>query len=609
MALDKTADGGLLKVQTVSVATSKKASSEFTDPPKNGAFVGVLMQFNCVTGPCDYNPFDFVMRGADGAEYDQAFTFNDPTFQPDLKSGTLTSGVPARGYVVYDVAPGTYSLEYRANIFDGEAASWKIRSPDDRRRELVMRAPSPTQGAHEDRCPPIAYLGDQVDQGGAARQPGHAREDLMGIVLAVVFCWIVLAIVARAVRHVRKERYFAGPDFLAHKERSRAVVADHNDVSRYASEIRANGSFEIGASETGAYAHLATFESTGHRNYQRDRHVANYGDPNEHNCSLQVVRNASADPLKYLMKYFGIRPDEATLADVENVSETIARLQDAVDNLRQREASITRSISPPAFILQHYKDEFIKRVGVELPPIRIPYPVYTFKYVSPGGNSAEQTVVTLDTPTLDALIETLGEKIRFRRSAAGQRALMTTRLRELIKERDGHTCQNPACRMSLALQSHLLLEVDHIIPVSRGGLSVPATSRPSAGAATGPSRTSSRPSSARVGGSPGRPTLDARPTASERRQRPHATTRPAAPRADPPRAARPPERTRSLTPPRRPRPRSSHADSPLRTGARIPPNWSSGVPGRAGWHRGQVLRPGERAGPRGQDRDHAPAHR
>jgi len=46
---------------------------------------------------------------------------------------------------------------------------------------------------------------------------------------------------------------------------------------------------------------------------------------------------------------------------------------------------------------------------------------------------------------------------------------MTKKLREFIKKRDNYTCQT--CGASIADQSLLLLEVDHIIPVSKGGLS------------------------------------------------------------------------------------------------------------------------------------------
>jgi hypothetical protein len=273
----------------------------------------------------------------------------------------------------------------------------------------------------------------------------------------------------RVVRHIRKERYFASEEFLAHKVEIAAVVAEHNEVTEYTSEIRSAGSFSLGASSTGAQANLASFENTSNWNYKRDRNVANYAAPNVHNCSLQVVRNASADPLKYLMKYFNIKATEDNLAEVEVLGEEISRLENAVSNLAEREQDIAKSINPPAFILKHYSREFMERVGVELSPITVPYPVYAFEYVSAGGNSGQRTTITLTTQTIDALVETLSEKIRWRKSAAGQRALMTAKLRDYIKTRDNHTCKY--CSVSIHAEPHLLLEVDHIIPVSRGGLS------------------------------------------------------------------------------------------------------------------------------------------
>lgn len=204
---------------------------------------------------------------------------------------------------------------------------------------------------------------------------------LIFIVVAVLagfaIYWVVL--------YILKERYFASEEFLAHKARIASVVAEHNDIARYVSEIRSRGSFSVGASSTGAQSHLATFQNTSHWNYRRDRNIANYQATNVHNCSLQVVRNASVDPLKYVMKYFGVKADEGSLNDVENLGESITRLEEAIHNLRQREASIAQSVNPPAFILKHFRGEFMKHVGVELSPISVPYPVYIFEYVSAGG--------------------------------------------------------------------------------------------------------------------------------------------------------------------------------------------------------------------------------
>jgi 5-methylcytosine-specific restriction endonuclease McrA len=293
----------------------------------------------------------------------------------------------------------------------------------------------------------------------------------MEVFLAIVIVALAAMILPGVIRYILKERYFASEEFLAHKGRIASVVAEHNEVAKYVSEIRSRGSFTIGASSTGTQSHLASFQNTSHWNYRRDRNVANYQAPNVHNCSLQVVRNASADPLKYVMKYFGIKADEANLADVEKLGEDIARLEDAMKNLEKREASIAKSVNPPAFILKHYAVEFMKHVGVELSPISVPYPSYLFEYVSAGGNSSQRTTVTLNTPTIDTLVETLSQKIRWRKSAAGQRALMTSKLRNSIKKRDNHTCRY--CSVSLAAEPHLLLEVDHVIPVSKGGSSTP----------------------------------------------------------------------------------------------------------------------------------------
>lgn len=304
----------------------------------------------------------------------------------------------------------------------------------------------------------------------SAHQAAQQTYATSGGVIVTIVVLVLLAYVAyRVTRFLRMKRYFASEEFQAHKRETASVVNEHNEISRYTSEIRSGGTFAIGGSNSGAHAHLASFQNTSRWRYRRDRNVANLAAPNVHNCSLQVVRNASANPLKYVMKYFNVEADEPTLESVENLGQSIARLESAVDNLRQRETSIGQTVNPPRFILKHYANQFMKEIGVELAPIAIPYPLYIFEYVSAGGNSSQKTTVTLDSPTIDALISMLGDKIRWRKSVAGQRALMTARLRNAIKARDNYTCQN--CSISVMAEPHLLLEVDHIVPVSRGGLS------------------------------------------------------------------------------------------------------------------------------------------
>lgn len=281
---------------------------------------------------------------------------------------------------------------------------------------------------------------------------------------------VIVGVVAYYLtRHVRMKRYFSSEEFLVHKAQLRSFVADHNELAAYIDEIRARGSFTFGESTTGQHAHLAVTYRTGSWPSQRGRPATAYA-PNVHQGSLPVVKRAQQEPIKYLMKYFGFTADEKTLEQVEKMGKSIAQLEEAIVNIQRREASLTRMVEPPRFIKKHYMREFMRHMGASFPEIRVPYPTYVFEYVSPAGNSAQRAEITLTTEAIDALVETMSEKIRWRKSAAGQRALMTTRLRQEIKERDDYTCR--ICGLSTHDEPHLLIEIDHIIPVSRGGLTV-----------------------------------------------------------------------------------------------------------------------------------------
>ena len=78
------------------------------------------------------------------------------------------------------------------------------------------------------------------------------------------------------------------------------------------------------------------------------------------------------------------------------------------------------------------------------------------------------TDITLDIENLNKFVIYLSELVKFRKSVAGQRALMTTAMREKIKKRDKYTCKN--CKNNLNNEPNLLLEIDHIIPLSKGGI-------------------------------------------------------------------------------------------------------------------------------------------
>lgn len=98
----------------------------------------------------------------------------------------------------------------------------------------------------------------------------------------------------------------------------------------------------------------------------------------------------------------------------------------------------------------------------------ITFPTHKFSYVSSGGNASMECTVEMNLDNLDEMLRYLDGRVKWAKSIAGQRALMTPALRKIILERDNYTCKK--CGTSLNSEPHLLLEIDHIIPVSKGGL-------------------------------------------------------------------------------------------------------------------------------------------
>ena len=239
-------------------------------------------------------------------------------------------------------------------------------------------------------------------------------------------------------------------------------------------DIYTHGIYELGTSTNDMYSHLATVEVQQPKTWKtllqkkpEERH------PHIYKASQQVVLEAERDPIGSLTKYFNIEADLQTLKDVQRLSDDIARLETAVDNVRRREDDMIAHINPPQFITKIYADEFWNKLNVCHVGLTVPYPIYRFEYTSPGGKENRAVTVTLDTPTLDALSETLERKIRWAWPEGGERTLMTAQLRQRIKERDNYTCQNPGCGNSIMRERILILEVVHKVPLSEGGNNEP----------------------------------------------------------------------------------------------------------------------------------------
>ena len=78
--------------------------------------------------------------------------------------------------------------------------------------------------------------------------------------------------------------------------------------------------------------------------------------------------------------------------------------------------------------------------------------------------------VPMTEETITQLIDRLERKLTIEVFSKEQRSLMTPKLRNQIKERDNYTCQE--CGNSTYQEPNLLLEIDHIRPISKGGATI-----------------------------------------------------------------------------------------------------------------------------------------
>ena len=280
--------------------------------------------------------------------------------------------------------------------------------------------------------------------------------------------WLVMLAIATpyAAYKLYVSLYFQGNKFDALKQSIRKYTNECNDLNDHIDGLKASysdvRSFDYGDSKL-------SDDST--YNMSRKAWANQANSSRSHNCSASVVKNANNQPFKYLCKYFNIKNNEETLSIFEDVLNNFAAAEQGKSLLKNERDGIISSISDsiPALILRFNRERVIRELGFK--PIDLSdlyFPVYTFQYISAGGNSSSKCGVQLNVQNLDKFVVYLSDLVKFRNSVAGQRALMTSRLREEIKHRDNFTCK--ICNLSVTQEKNLLLEIDHIVPLSKGGI-------------------------------------------------------------------------------------------------------------------------------------------
>ena len=283
------------------------------------------------------------------------------------------------------------------------------------------------------------------------------------LILFAMFCGVPCAIVGY---FIYEYFYYKGEKFSKVKGQIKEYIDECNEMNDHIEELK-NTYVDFKQTDYGE----AKINDHSVYNYQRRALKKYQNSKYVYNCSITVCRNAQQQPFKYLCKYFNIKADENTLNKFEQVLNNFSAVEQGKELLKNKKQELLNSIMDdiPWPIKTFGKRKLEWKLGFKAIDFsQLYFPTYTFNYISSGGNSSMSTSITLDIDNLNKFVLYLSELVKFRKSAAGQRALMTSSLREKIKERDKYTCCS--CKNSTKKEPNLLLEIDHIIPISKGGM-------------------------------------------------------------------------------------------------------------------------------------------
>ena len=124
----------------------------------------------------------------------------------------------------------------------------------------------------------------------------------------------------------------------------------------------------------------------------------------------------------------------------------------------------------PSYVMEYDEDGFYSRLGFAIIDEESLTINYHFSYTSDAGHAKRSFPVEMNEENIMEIINLLESKLTMSAFTKEQRLLMTSKVRSFIKERDNYTCK--ICGNSIYNEPNLLLEVDHIIPVSKGGCTV-----------------------------------------------------------------------------------------------------------------------------------------
>ena len=260
--------------------------------------------------------------------------------------------------------------------------------------------------------------------------------------------------------------YYESTDFLKIKETCEVLMNTQREFNEYIKEKIESISKLFGT-------RVVRNETINEDEYQYIRPYKKTITPFTAEVSATVFASAENNPLDYVIKNFYPNKNHypEQIQKLHLLVEELETLKEAKQIIENHKKDYQQYLGDvPDFIMNEDESGFYSRLGFANIDESVLNVEYKFSYTSGGGMAKRAFSVPMTEETIVELITALESKLTASAFTKEQRALMTKKLREFIKNRDNFTCCN--CGNSTHTEPNLLLEIDHIIPVSKGGYTV-----------------------------------------------------------------------------------------------------------------------------------------
>ncbi|PWM58526.1 MAG: hypothetical protein DBX93_01330 [Oscillospiraceae bacterium] len=257
--------------------------------------------------------------------------------------------------------------------------------------------------------------------------------------------------------------YYESGGFLKIKETCEALMSSQREFNEYITE-KVNSISQLFGTR------VVRNETVSEDEYQYVRPYKKTITPFTAEVSAAVFASAENSPLDYVVKNFypnkELYPEQ--IQKLQLLVEELETLKEAKQIIDRYKAEYQQYIGDvPAYVMADDAAGFYTRLGFANIDESALTVEYKFSYTSGGGMAKRTFTVPMTEETIVGLIKILEGKLTISAFTREQRALMTNKLRTYVKSRDNYTCR--ICGNSIYAEPNLLLEIDHIVPVSKGG--------------------------------------------------------------------------------------------------------------------------------------------